>query len=272
MKTPLILKTLVFFLIISVQLNGQKNKKDHIYSVVEYMPHFEGCEDIEDKTERKKCSDEAIITFLQENVVYPVEAREQGIEGRVVVRFIVEKDGTINGLEILKDPGAGCGEESLRVINLMPNWIPGKQKGKKVRVYFTLPIMFKLSVEELPQEYFEPQEKFSNINDIFCERYLAEFMSKEKLNNLLETEMDTSNVCSVQGTISKISNIKLTYTKSGEDKEYYSNNGVLNEEMLKVLKNVEIGDVIAFEFIMIVSLEGSDQVFEQEVYRSLIIE
>jgi protein TonB len=81
-------------------------------------------------------------------VKYPAIARENGIQGRVVVQFVVEKDGKITDANVVRDIGAGCGEEALRVVNSMngmnQRWTPGKQRGKPVRVQFTLPVSFKL--------------------------------------------------------------------------------------------------------------------------------
>ena len=82
--------------------------------------------------------------FLSKNILYPKLAKENNIEGRVVVRFVVEKDGTISNTDILRKLGFGCDEEVIRLIKSMPKWVPGKQNGKPVRVYYTLPIVFKL--------------------------------------------------------------------------------------------------------------------------------
>lgn len=87
---------------------------------------------------------DSIDIFLSKNLKYPALAKENGIEGRVVLRFVVEKDGTLTNIEILRKVGWGCDDEATRLIKQMPKWIPGKMNGKPVRVYFTLPILFKL--------------------------------------------------------------------------------------------------------------------------------
>lgn len=119
-----------------------------IFVVVEDMPTFPGCDHITDKADRKKCSDERLMTFLYERVQYPNIARENGVEGTVVVQFVVETDGTVSDYKVLRDIGAGCGEEAMRLVaamNELPErWTPGKQRGNPVRVMFTLPIRFKL--------------------------------------------------------------------------------------------------------------------------------
>jgi protein TonB len=80
-------------------------------------------------------------------VQYPLLAREEGVEGRVIVQFVVEPDGTITNAEIVRDIGSGCGSEALRVVNTMnqmeEKWTPGRQRGVAVRVLFTLPVSFK---------------------------------------------------------------------------------------------------------------------------------
>lgn len=105
---------------------------DDIYTVVEVQPAFSG-------------GDEARILYLQNNIQYPLEARKAGIQGIVYVTFVVEKDGTITGIKILKGIGGGCDEEVVRLISHMPKWSPGMQKGKPVRVQFNMPIRFTLA-------------------------------------------------------------------------------------------------------------------------------
>ncbi len=87
---------------------------------------------------------DAMFEFIKANLIYPAKARELSIEGVVFARFIVEKDGSLSNIKILRGIGGGCDEEAFRVIKLMPNWNPGKQKGNAVRVEFSLPIKFKL--------------------------------------------------------------------------------------------------------------------------------
>jgi len=115
-----------------------------VYKVVEEMPRFTGCEEEAAVEARKACADKKMLEFIYKNLSYPATAREQKIEGTVVVSFIVEKDGTVSNAEIKREIGGGCGEEALRVVQLMPRWIPGKQKGEVVRVQFNLPVRYKL--------------------------------------------------------------------------------------------------------------------------------
>ncbi len=102
-----------------------------IFTVVEEQPSYPGGED-------------ARMRFLQENIKYPEEAKELNIDGRVFVTFVVETDGSITDVKIVRGIGAGCDEEAIRVVKSMPRWVPGKQRGTPVRVQFNLPIRFKL--------------------------------------------------------------------------------------------------------------------------------
>ncbi len=117
---------------------------DKIFQVVEDMPRFSGCEELLDMQERKICAQKKMLEFVHENVQYPQKARDNKVEGMVVIKFVVAKDGAIVDPEILRNIGSGCGEEALRVVKMMPNWIPGKQRGEPVNVYISFPVGFKL--------------------------------------------------------------------------------------------------------------------------------
>ena len=82
--------------------------------------------------------------YLSDNLHYPDSARNAGIQGRVIVRFVVNEDGHISDPKVFKSIGGGCDEEALRLVEKMPNWKSGEQNGKKVKVYYTLPLTFKL--------------------------------------------------------------------------------------------------------------------------------
>jgi protein TonB len=102
-----------------------------VFTIVEEMPSFPGGE-----AERNK--------FLAQNIVYPQQATENGIQGTVYVSFVVDSKGNVTDVKVLRGIGGGCDEEALRVVKMMPQWHPGKQNGKNVRVLFNMPIYFKL--------------------------------------------------------------------------------------------------------------------------------
>lgn len=86
----------------------------------------------------------AFYDFVGSNLEYPAKARRMGIEGRVFVEFVVEKDGSLTDIKVAKGVGGGCDEEAIRVISQAPDWNPGKQRGNAVRVRMIMPLMFKL--------------------------------------------------------------------------------------------------------------------------------
>lgn len=104
---------------------------DQVYIVVEAMPEFPGGE-------------AAMIKFITKNIEYPRMAKKTGISGRVFLTFVVERDGSISDVQVLRGIGGGCDKEAIRVINMMPYWNPGKQHGKPVRVQYQMPITFTL--------------------------------------------------------------------------------------------------------------------------------
>jgi len=116
----------------AVQEEEAEVQEQEIFQVVENAPAFPG-------------GDGARMKFLQENIKYPQMAKESGIQGTVYVTFVVERSGAVTDVKILRGIGGGCDEEALRVVNNMPKWEPGKQRGKPVRVQFNMPIKFTLA-------------------------------------------------------------------------------------------------------------------------------
>ncbi len=106
-------------------------REEPIYDFVSKRPEYPGGE-------------EALMAYLAENIKYPRLALENNIQGIVVVRFVVDTEGRISNVEILKDIGGGCGAEAVRVVKAMPNWTPGEHNGVKVSVRFVLPVRFQL--------------------------------------------------------------------------------------------------------------------------------
>ncbi len=143
--------TLIFFSISSL-LTAQENDTT-IYTVVQEMPRFPGCEQLDTTIQAiNQCAQTNLLLFFNQNIIYPNEAREQEITGQVVISFVVEKDGLISNPKILRDIGGGCGDEALRVANGMNSamrtaniaWRPGMKDGVPVRAQVTLPIKFRL--------------------------------------------------------------------------------------------------------------------------------
>ncbi len=121
-------------------------KKSEIYTVVEKSPCFIGLYQSKKKNSPtdKDCSPADMYRFLGENIKYPEQAQKLNVGGKIFTKFVVEKDGSVGEVEILTGLCQSLEEESIRVIKLMPKWSPGYQDDKAVRVYYTLPIVFKL--------------------------------------------------------------------------------------------------------------------------------
>lgn len=129
LKVALMMFVLLFSFMTST---AQTKKNDMLFSVVEVMPQYPG-------------GQIAMLKYIMENMKYPEQAMKKGIQGRVAVRFIVEKDGSISDVKPIHSVHTLLDKEAVRVVKSMPKWSPGKQNGKPVRVQLIVPIMFKLN-------------------------------------------------------------------------------------------------------------------------------
>ena len=129
LKVALMMLVLLFSFMTST---AQTKKNDMVFDVVEVMPQFPG-------------GQIAMLKYIMENIKYPEQAMKEGIQGRVTVRFIVEKDGSISDVRPVLSVHPLLNKEAVRVVESMPKWSPGKQNGKPVRVRFNVPVMFKLN-------------------------------------------------------------------------------------------------------------------------------
>ncbi|MCB9081255.1 MAG: TonB family protein [Lewinellaceae bacterium] len=127
---------------------------DSIPKTLEVMPLFapEACLDLTEAKAREKCSFQQLISFVGQNLKYPQVAKENGIEGNVVINFVVDASGQITRAKIIKDIGGGCGEEALRVVQSMPAWQPGRNGTEAAPVEMNLPIAFRLPKPEEKKE------------------------------------------------------------------------------------------------------------------------
>ncbi len=140
---------LALLMVLAVTMVRAQEGDTTIYQAVEEMPRFPGCEQLDTTlTALNKCAEQQLLRFVYSQVGYPVEARRQGLEGNVVVSFVVELDGSLSSPQIVKDIGGGCGLEVIRVVNLMNErglrWRPGFKEDGPVRVRMTLPVRFQL--------------------------------------------------------------------------------------------------------------------------------
>ncbi|MFT4758556.1 MAG: protein TonB [Paraglaciecola sp.] len=105
------------------------------------MPMFSACEDVENVNKRSECSNGKLLKFIEENLIYPCELDTSGM---VVLRFVVEKDGTLTDIKVVRNIGYGCGEVALEMVEKMPKWNPGTSCYVPVRNQYNLPVKFKL--------------------------------------------------------------------------------------------------------------------------------
>jgi protein TonB len=133
MKKFIIMALMAVFGLITVSAQktvvAQKNQK--VFDIVEQMPEYPG-------------GQAALFEYLSKNIKYPADAEKKKVEGKVFVTFVVDTDGKITDVSLLRKVFPSLDAEAIRVISGMPNWIPGKQKGQVVRVKYTVPIMFRL--------------------------------------------------------------------------------------------------------------------------------
>ena len=130
-----------------------------IFEVVEHMPEFTGG------------GMPALMEYLSKNIKYPEAAMKKGIQGRGIVQFVVEKDGSITNVKILRSVDPELDKEAVRVVSAMPKWKPGTQRGEAVRVRFTVPVMFRLTEDKTPVKYAPIENK---INELVVVGYAPE--------------------------------------------------------------------------------------------------
>jgi len=117
--------------IADIKENVTQVEEEKVWEVIEQMPQFPGGES-------------ELLSFIAKSIRYPVIAQENGIQGRVIIRFVVSKTGVVSNVEVLRSLDSACDKEAMRVVKTLPKWIPGKQNGVNVPVYYTLPITFRL--------------------------------------------------------------------------------------------------------------------------------
>ncbi len=125
---------------------------EEIFKVVEEMPRFPGCEEMMASADEKRmCANRKMLEFIYENIKYPSVARDNNIEGTVVISFVVDEKGVVSDAQVVRDIGGGCGAEALRIVEMMNDmperWTPGKQRGRAVKVLFNLPVKFRLELK-----------------------------------------------------------------------------------------------------------------------------
>ncbi len=143
--------------------------KDEVYKVVQFTPRFPGCEDLQTQKEKKSCADAKMLKYIYNNLKYSEEAINKKVNNGLVVQFIIETDGYITDINVIKDIGYGCAQSAIDVVESMNHmeelWIPGSHFGRNVRVKYTLPIKFNLSkTHEFEDDVIETDSNEINNN------------------------------------------------------------------------------------------------------------
>lgn len=124
-----IFSLICFLFMMALPMNAQSESSTKVYDEVDEMPSFPG-------------GLNGLMTFLSQNMVYPVTVQENGVQGRVIVSFVVETDGSITDVKVARSVDPSLDREAMRVVKAMPKWTPGKKDGKPVRVKYTVPMVF----------------------------------------------------------------------------------------------------------------------------------
>ena len=192
------------------QATKNDSAKENVFMYVEEMPEFPG-------------GQAELMKFLQQNLQYPADARASGTEGRVVAQFIVDEKGSISDITILHGIYPSCDSEVVRVIAAMPKWNPGKQNGNAVKVYFKLPVTFKLNEADLtkPNITLPSYPGGEDSLNVFIQKYLQypKTAKKSKIAGAVVLSFDVDS-------IGQTKNIKV----------YKSVGGGCDEEAIRILK------------------------------------
>ena len=201
-----------------------------VFMVVEEMPEFPGG--------MGEC-----MKWLGQNIKYPADAKEKGVQGRVIVQFVVEKDGTIVNAKVVRGVDPDLDAEALRVVNQSPKWKPGKQKGEAVRVKYTLPIMFKLDNDSSDSKAAEaPREAKVDENGVYqvCEE-MPEFPGgMAECMKWLGKNINYPEDCKKEGVQGRVI-VQFVVDKDGSIKDPTIARGVhpsLDKEALRVLSSM----------------------------------
>ncbi|QJD95797.1 TonB family protein [Mucilaginibacter robiniae] len=130
---------------------GEADPHNELFTAVEVAPEFPG-------------GMESFYTLLSKTIRYPAEARDHNVQGRVIVTFVVEKDGSLSDVKALRGPGSGLDEEAVRAVTASPKWVPGHQNGKSVRVQYTVPVLFTLQDVESPKKVVDTTKHVAKVS------------------------------------------------------------------------------------------------------------
>ena len=205
-----------------------------ILTSVDIPPLFEGCDDpLISEEQRQACSVPKIQAFINQNITYPDSARVRNVEGVVVVRFSVTEKGKITDLELIRTIGAGCGQEAMRVVRMMPDFRPAPRAGVSVATKMTLPIRFK--------KIAEAKASNKNLYQIHWGTIYQDKITKEELKHLLKRYL---LVRDYYGNTYDVRFLTLKIEHKGKELILETRGNTLSKEMLKSLKKMRTGQLL----------------------------
>jgi TonB family protein len=237
-----------FFLL---KLNPISAQSDSLFSRVEQWPFFAGCAEFEGEFVKKRaCSDEKLVEFISQKLVYPKSAIEKSVEGTVIVSFVVEINGSISQPTVVRDLGEGCGEAALNVVRSMPKWEAGRQKNVPVRVKMNLPIRFGFKKNEAANQR-EIRIVWGKIS--------GEKVRIADLKNTIETPLFVRDQ---DGNSLKINELSFVFEKKKKSNYAKVNNTTtLDKSMRKVVNRASTGGT--FTIAATIQEDGKFRTVEQ---------
>jgi len=210
-------------------IQAQLFEDSSVLTYADQMPYFAGCENLENGTDEKRtCSNEHLVAFISDYLVYPDSAKSAQLEGIVYISFIIDERGNVLTTRVLKDIGGGCGREAERVVENMPRWEPAIYNGGPVKVKLNLPIHFSLHDKEpdLAESY----------NISWGDMKGKEISTKQIKENLAES----ISVRNALGETQLINELIFSFEKKRRIIQARSK-GSISSELMKVVKKAKRG-------------------------------
>lgn len=225
-KTFISIFSFLYCTLFSLSMYSQQDSM--VYTEVEQMPLFPGCDDFEAAKEKINCSNQSLVQFLAKHIAYPEEAKAAGIQGTVYVSFVVDQSGKVKNPSILRSLGGGCDEAAMDVIKKMPTWQPGYDGGKPKAVKLNLPIQF----------YFEKSTYTEGeAYELHWGRLTGRLITQEELEENLNNKVFVRNPYGDKVTISELAFAQVKNKKRKERKS----TGKITSDMSKLVEKLKKG-------------------------------
>ncbi len=226
--SKIICTTILFFFFWQVSF-----AQSDILTNADQMPYFAGCSELKKDSDKKRnCSNNNLISYIVNTLQYPQEARDNGIEGKVIVSFVVNEKGLVEQQQVIRDIGSGCAKAALAVFDEMPRWIPAQHAGEKVKVKMTLPITFSLKAKNKAQKY-----------TINWGTLRGQQISKVDLKEHLDKKIIVRDYL---GNSQSISQLRVSFEK-GSRYVFANSSGKITLEIQKIIKQAKKGGILLIE-------------------------